>query len=153
MHFTRPRDLLVAGLVALALVYLLFQFAYDSIPRLPTFAGVTLLVLAVVEAVLAYVLRSRIRSGRVIQPVAVARAVALAKASSILGALMVGAWLAAFAYVVPRGAELTAAAEDLPSSIVGVLCGAALIAAAMWLEYCCRTPSDGDQDRPPGATG
>lgn len=156
MHFTRARDLVLAGLVAAVLVYLLVRTFYGSLPALPTFAGATLLVLAVVEAVLGFSLRTRIRdprSGRPLQPLTAARAVALAKASSILGAIMLGAWLGILGYVLPRRAELTAAADDLPSTIVGVICAALLIAAALWLEYCCRTPRDQDNQPPEHRSG
>lgn len=153
MHFTRPRELLVAWLIGLALGYLLFQVAYASMPSLPTLAGVTLLVLAVVEVVLAFVVRNRIRSGRVVTGLGIARAVALAKASSLLGALMLGGWLAGVAFLAPRSGELVAASDDLPSAIVGAVCAAVLIAAALWLEYCCRAPEPRDSDRDRRVTG
>jgi hypothetical protein len=159
MHFTRARDLVLAGLVSAAVVYLLVRVLYGQLPPLPTFAGVTLLVLAVVEGALGASLRSRIRNpgkGRPLQPLAAARAVALAKASSLLGAIMFGAWLGLLGYLLPRREELTAAADDLPSAVVGVICSSLLIGAALWLEWCCRTPRD--QDNPPpghrsGASG
>jgi hypothetical protein len=152
MHFTRARDLVLTGLVVAVVVHLLVRVAYGDLPPLPTFAGVTLLVLAIVEAVLGFSLRSRIREpgrGRPLQPLTAARAVALAKASSILGAIMLGAWLGLLGYVLPRRGEIAAAADDVPSAVVGVICSALLIAAALWLEWCCRTPRDQD-DRPPG---
>jgi len=150
MHFTRARDLVLTGLVTAALVYLLVRVFYGEMPALPTFAGVTLLVLAVIEGALGASLRSRIRNPRKeLQPLTAARAVALAKASSILGAIMFGAWLAILAYVLPRRAELAAAAGDFRSTVVGVICSAILIAAALWLEWCCRTPRDQD-NQPPG---
>ncbi|PXY31169.1 DUF3180 domain-containing protein [Prauserella muralis] len=153
MHFTRPRELLVAGIIGLGLVYLMFEVAYESVPRLPALAGVTLLVLAAVEVVLAYVIRDRIRSGRVVTGVGIARAVALAKASSLLGALMLGAWLAGVVYLAPRAEELTAASADLPAAIVGACCAAVLIAAALWLEHCCRAPEPRDRDDDRRVTG
>jgi hypothetical protein len=154
MRFTRARDLAAAGAVALVAVHLLVRVAYGSLPQLPTLAGVTLLVLAIVEAVLGTSIRDRIKrkfegrpdDGRPLQPLAVARAVALAKASSLLGAIMLGAWLGILAYVLPRRDEFDAAAHDTTSTIVGVICSALLIAGALWLEYCCRAPDD---QRPP----
>lgn len=150
MHFTRARDLVVAGLLATGIVFLIMQVAYGDLPPLPTFAGVTLLVLGVVEAALGASLRSRIRKpegGRPVQPLTAARAVALAKASSLLGAIMSGAWVGILGYLLPRREEVTAAAEDFPSAVVGLGCAAALIAAALYLEWCCQTPRD--QDNPP----
>ncbi|WP_410615679.1 DUF3180 domain-containing protein [Amycolatopsis sp. lyj-109] len=153
MHFTRPRDLLIAGLLGLGLGYLLFQTAYGSLPQLPLLAGVTFAVLAVIEVVLAFSIRSRIKNGRVVGAIGVARSVALAKASSLAGAFMAGAWLAALAYVLPRRDELVAAVLDTRAAAVGVVSAAALVAAALWLEHCCRTPQDHDRERTRGTTG
>ena len=74
MHFTRARDLLVAGLVGFGLTFPLFRFAFGELPSLPTLAGVTLLVLACVELALAFVIRSRIRSHQVVTGLWIARA-------------------------------------------------------------------------------
>lgn len=154
MHFTRARDLVLAGLVAAALVYLLVRVLYGQMPPLPTFAGVTLFVLAAVEAWLGAWLRARIRNPRrELQALTAARAVALAKASSVLGAIMFGAWLGVLGYVLPRRADLTAAADDFPSAVVGVICSAFLIAAALYLEWCCRTPRDQDNQPPERSSG
>jgi hypothetical protein len=149
MRFTRPRDLLAAGVVAGVLVHLLVRLAYGSLPPLPTFAGVTLLLLAVIEFVLGFSLRARIRRKQgttPVQPLTAARAVALAKASSLVGAIMVGAWAGVLGYLVPRRNDLVAAANDTPSAIIGVVCSAALVAAALWLEYCCKTPEGPEEE-------
>ncbi|WAL66111.1 DUF3180 domain-containing protein [Amycolatopsis cynarae] len=153
MHFTRPRELLVAGLIGLVPAYVAFKFFYGSLPTLPRFAGATLLVLAVIEAVLAFAIRGRIRTGRLLGAIAVARAVALAKASSLLGALMLGGWLGVLAALVPRAALVTAAAGDVRAAIIGGASAAALIAGALWLEHCCRTPDNSDRDPDQHRTG
>jgi hypothetical protein len=153
MHFTRPRELVIAGLVGVVLAYLAFKFAYSALPRMPRFAGVTLLVLAAVETVLAFSVRSRIRSGRLVGAIGVARAVALAKASSLLGALMLGAWLGALVALLPRVNEISAAASDVRSAVIGAISAAVLIAAALWLEHSCRTPETRDQDPDDHLTG
>jgi hypothetical protein len=153
MHFTRPRELVTAGLVGLVLAYLGFRFAYGSLPQLPTFAGATLLVLAVIEVVLAISIRTRIRSGQLIGAIAVARAVALAKASSLLGALMLGIWVGALVALMPRVNELSAAASDVRSAIIGAVSAAVLVAGALWLEHSCRTPDTSDHDRDNHPTG
>ena len=150
MHFTRARDLASAGLVAAVIGYLLVRSTYSQLPPLPALAGMPLLGLAAVEAVFGFSLRGRIRRpqvGRPLQPLTAARAVALAKASSLLGAIMLGVWLSVLGYLLPRRGELLAAANDLPSAIVGAACSLVLIGAALWLELCCRTPRDQD-DRP-----
>ncbi|ONI78851.1 hypothetical protein ALI144C_29225 [Actinosynnema sp. ALI-1.44] len=145
MKFTRPRDLVIAGLLAAVVLYVILQSAYGSMPPLPTLAGVTLVVIAAVDVVLAFSLRSRIRGTRRDKPVealTAARAVALAKASSVLGAIMLGAWVGVFVYVFPKRSDVVAAGNDTSSAVIGALCAAALIAAGLWLEHCCKTPDE-----------
>ena len=145
MTSTRARDLIAIAAVAAVAIYLALRAFYGDLPPLPIFAALMLGVLAIVELLLGFPLRARVRAGtRVVQPLTYARAVALAKASSILGALMFGAWLAAVVYLVPERGQLAAAADDLPAAIAGVVCAAGLTGAALWLEYCCRTPHDPD---------
>ncbi|MEV1117092.1 DUF3180 domain-containing protein [Actinosynnema sp. NPDC049800] len=150
MRFTKPRDLLAAGLVAGLLAHLLIRLAYDTLPPLPTFAGFTLLVIAVVNLWLAFSLRARILrkpGARPVEPLTAARAVAFAKASSLLGAIMLGAWAGVLAYVLPARGEFEAADHDVLSASVGAGCAALLIAAALWLERCCKTPDDPHLDQ------
>ncbi|PPK63553.1 DUF3180 domain-containing protein [Actinokineospora auranticolor] len=149
MRFTRARDLVPAGLVVAVAVYLAAQLLYDRLPPLPRLAGLTLLALAVVEALFGFALRSRIQreEGRSVQPLTAARAVALAKASSLLGSIMAGAWLGLLGYVLPQSGRVDAAEHDVTVAVVGVVCALALIGAALWLEHCCRTPDDPDERR------
>ena len=150
MRFTKSRDLLAAGLVAGLLAHLLIRLAYDTLPPLPTFAGFTLLVSAVVNLWLAFSRRARILrkpGARPVEPLTAARAVAFAKASSVLGAIMLGAWAGVLVYVVPVRDEFEAAGHDVVSGIVGAVCAALLIAAALWLERCCKTPEDPHLDQ------
>ena len=151
MRFTRPRDLITAAGITGVLIFLALQQFWGDLPPLPRLAGITLAALALIETALGFSLRSRIerRSERPVQPLTVARAVALAKASSLLGAIMLGAWLAALIYLMPQSWELARASQDLPSTVIGLVCAAALIGGALWLEYCCRTPHDEDEPREP----
>ncbi|WP_434451634.1 DUF3180 domain-containing protein [Lentzea sp. E54] len=146
MRFTRPRDLAAVAIIAALLAHLLLRLSYDTLPPLPLLAGSTLLVIAVVEVVFAFSLRARIqrRAGaRPVQPLTAARAVALAKASSVLGALMFGAWAGLLIFVIPVRDSFPAASNDLVAGVVGVISALALTAAALWLEHCCRTPTEG----------
>ncbi|WP_033443208.1 DUF3180 domain-containing protein [Saccharothrix sp. NRRL B-16314] len=150
MRFTKPRDLLAAGLVAGLLAHLLIRLAYDTLPPLPTFAGFTLLVIAVVNLWLAFSLRARIlrkRGARPVEPLTAARAVAFAKASSLLGAIMLGGWAGVLIYVLPARGQFQAADNDIVTGVVGIVCAALLIAAALWLERCCKTPDDPHLDQ------
>jgi hypothetical protein len=147
MRFTRARDLVVTGVVVAVLVNLLLIARYDSLPPLPVLAGGSLLVLGVVELIFAQSLRARLadrQNTRPVPPLLAARAVALAKASSMLGAIMLGAWLGVLVYVLPRRDEMVSAGGDTNSSVVGLVSAAALVAAALWLENSCRTPEDRD---------
>jgi uncharacterized protein DUF3180 len=145
MTFTKTRDLVAIAVITGIVIYLALRAFYGDLPPLPIFAALMLGLLAIVELLLGFPLRARVRSGsRVVQPLTYARAVALAKASSILGALMFGAWLAAVVYLLPERGRLAAAADDVPAALAGVVCSAALAGAALWLEYCCRTPQDPD---------
>ncbi|HET6503039.1 MAG TPA: DUF3180 domain-containing protein [Amycolatopsis sp.] len=153
MHFTRPRELVVAGLIGLVLAYSAFKFAYGSLPRLPTLSGISLFGLAVIEIALAISIRARIRDGRLAGSIGVARAVVLAKASSLLGALMLGGWLGVLAALVPSLGEVTAVAGDVRSAAVGAGCAVLLLGVALWLEHCCRAPDRDDRDRDDHTTG
>ncbi|MGH3835462.1 MAG: DUF3180 domain-containing protein [Pseudonocardiaceae bacterium] len=145
---TRARDLIGAAAVAAVLVNLLLQLSYGDLPALPTFAGTTLLAFAVAEAALGTTLRARIRQRPRIRPVqalTAAKAVVLAKASSLAGAITGGAWLGVLGYVLPLRSQLLSAASDTVTASIGAVCAGALVAAGLWLEYCCRTP-DGPED-------
>ena len=143
MTFTHPRDLLTAAAGAALLFHLLLQVGYGSLPPLPILGGTTLLAFAVVEAVLGFTVRARIRRRPGTRPMPVltaAKAVLLAKASSLAGSLVAGAWLGVLGYVLPRRSDLTAAATDTIAAVIGAVCATALVAAGLWLERCCRTP-------------
>ncbi|ANZ36772.1 hypothetical protein BBK82_12540 [Lentzea guizhouensis] len=145
MRFTRPRDLATVAVIAALLAHLFLRLGYDTLPPLPRAAGSTLLALAAAEVWFAFSLRARIerrQGARPVQPLTAARAVALAKASSVLGALMFGAWTGLLIYVIPVRDSFPAAGNDLFAAVVGMVSAAALTAAALWLEHCCKTPTE-----------
>jgi Protein of unknown function (DUF3180) len=147
--FTRARDLVTAGAVAAVLVNLLLQLSYGEMPTLPQPAGTTLFAFAVAEVVLGATLRARIsqRPGtRPVQALTAAKAVVLAKASSLAGAITGGGWLGVLGYVLPLRSQLQSAASDTVTASIGAICAGTLVAAALWLEYCCRTPSGPDPE-------
>ena len=97
MRPTRLRGLLAWALVGLVLGGVVVASAYGDLPPLPRYAPVTLVLLAVVEVLMARVVRDRVqglarRGARAVHPVQVARAAALAKASSPCGALLLGVY-------------------------------------------------------------
>ncbi len=105
MTATKPRDLLAILLVVGIVANLLVRLTYGTLPGFPLFAGATFGVLAVAETIAAFAFRSRIRhdpGSRPVQPLVAARAVLVAKASSVAGAVLGGCWLGLLSYVAPR---------------------------------------------------
>ncbi|MGI9002492.1 MAG: DUF3180 domain-containing protein [Pseudonocardia sp.] len=151
---TRPRDLLAVALVTAVLANLAVRLGYNALPVLPTLAGAPLGVLGLAEALTGNALRARIRrrpGTRPVQPLVAARAVLVAKASALAGAIMSGVWAGLLAHVLPRRADVLAAASDALAAGVGLAGGLGLVAGALWLEHCCRSPDDKDPvsgDRP-----
>jgi Protein of unknown function (DUF3180) len=138
--------LVVAALAAAAVGWLLLSSFYSEMPRLPWLPIIVLAALAVAEAFLAQNTAARIQrkpGAPRVDPLAVARYVVLAKASSLAGALFAGfsagllSWLALEPTKAARG--------DIPAAIGGVVAALALTAAALWLERACRVPKEPDQ--------
>ncbi|MGW0173359.1 DUF3180 domain-containing protein [Rhodococcus sp. NPDC003322] len=148
MKPTRVRDLLGLALFAALATWLLVRTFYGSLPPISIFAGASLYPVALIEVVLAFVIRSRVEDHRIgtdrhqLHPITAARAVALAKASALVGAASAGVWLGLLLFLLPERAEVDAAAQDTTGTLVGLVGGVALAAAAMWLEHCCKTPDE-----------
>ena len=108
---------------------------------IPMINLIVLYVLAALEVVIAFVVRSRVESrdvGRArgqLHPLTAARVLALAKASAILGAIAVGVWAGLLAFLLGQQ-DVAAADHDRPGAIVGLIGGVLLVCAAMWLQYC-----------------
>jgi hypothetical protein len=112
---TRPRDLLAAALVTAVVVAILVQVAYGSLPPFPLLGGATLGVLGIAEAIAGSALRARIRhrpGTRPVQPLVAARAVLVAKASALAGAIMVGGWVGLLVNVLPNSTRVAAEGSD-----------------------------------------
>jgi hypothetical protein len=145
---TRGRDLAAAAAAAMVVGYLVIHVVYRYFPPITWWTGLSLLAVAAGEAWWGAVVRGRIRDGRIgvgagrLNPLAVARAVAVAKASAWVAAVMVGWWLAVLAYLLPRRSVLRVAAADTPGVLVALLSAAALVVAALWLENCCKSPGE-----------
>jgi hypothetical protein len=146
---TRPRTLLLIGVIGLGVTWALLTVVYASLPPLTWTLVPALLIGAALEAWTGRDLRARIqgRAGaREVPLLFVARMVALAKASSQAAALLAGVSAGFVIYLsgmtdapTPR-ADLVDASLSFGASIV-------LVAAALFLEYCCRVPNDPRADR------
>ena len=140
---TRVRDLIAYAAAVTLITWLAMRQWYGDLPRLRWFVPLSLVLLAVAEVLAANQLRDRIRrrpGALPVQPLVAARMLALAKASAVVGAVMVGIWTGLLVYVVPRLGQLAAAGSDTVTAAFGVVAAVALTAAALWLEYSCRTP-------------
>ncbi|MER7014934.1 DUF3180 domain-containing protein [Saccharopolyspora sp. NPDC000359] len=148
LSFTKPRQLVIGGAVAAVVVFLLTRLAYGDLPQLPLLAGATLLLIALVDLVLALVMRPRIQrkpGTERVDGLTAARAVALAKASSLAGAIMAGVWIGLGAYLLPMVRTVQAAQSDITAAVVGLVSAGALVAAGLWLETCLRNPDEPDE--------
>jgi hypothetical protein len=166
------RDLAVLAIGLAVAAWLLVRAGYGHMPPLHWWLAVPVGVLAVAEALGARTLRARLAalrearkaraSGarkpqqqpvadvRPVEPLLVARLVVLAQASAYVGAAFGGIWAGVLAYVGPAVGRLQSAGNDSLASGLGVLCSAALVAAALWLESVCKVPP-GEDDTIPGA--
>ena len=145
MRPTSLSALVVAGLAAAAMGWLLLSAFYAQLrlPWLPIFVFTTL---AIAEALLAQNTRARIQrkpGAPRVDPLAVARFAALAKASSLAGALFAGFSAGLLSWLALEPTK--AARDDVPAAIGGVVAGLALVGAALWLEHSCRVPEQPDQ--------
>ncbi|MCV7154206.1 DUF3180 domain-containing protein [Mycolicibacterium pyrenivorans] len=155
---TRLRDLLAAVVATAVVGYLLVRVVYRWFPPITPWTGVSLLGLAIAVAGWGFLVRARIRDGEIgvgqgrLHPLAVARSVVIAKASAWVGSVVLGWWLAVLAYVLPRRSTLRVAAEDTSGAVVAGLCALALVVAALWLQHCCRSPDEPQEnaDAAPG---
>jgi len=145
---TRRRDLTAAVIVAAVAGYLLVVVLYRWFPPITMWTGVSLLVVAVAEALWARYVRVKIGEGEIgdgpgwLHPLAVARSVMVAKASAWVGALVLGWWAGVLVYLLPRRSWLRAAAEDTTGAVVAAVSALALVVAALWLQHCCKSPQN-----------
>jgi len=153
---TRKRDL-TGAIVGVAIVaWLLMHVLYHYFPPITAWTGLSLLAVAAVEAAWAVSVRAKIRDGQIgvgggrLHPLTVARSVVIAKASAWVGALMAGWWIGVLVYLLPRRTELRVAGADTPGSVIAALSALALVAAAIWLQQCCKSPGEPTDD--PDAT-
>jgi hypothetical protein len=157
----RRRDLAVLALGLAVAAWLLVRTYYGHLPPLDWWLPAPLGVLAVAEALGARTLAARLtalrdaRAGKrpsaatpstapvhPVEPMLVARLAVLAQASAYVGAVLLGVWLGVLAHVGPAVGRLQAAGGDTLTAVIGVVCSAALIGAALWLESVCRVPPE-----------
>jgi Protein of unknown function (DUF3180) len=145
---TRKRDLTAAVVGAAVLGYLLVMAVYRWFPPITVWTGVSLLLVAVAEALWARNVRAKIGEGKIgdapgwLHPLAVARTLVVAKASAWVGALVLGWWIGILVYFLPRMSWQRAIAQDTTGAVVAAVSALALVIAALWLQHCCKSPHD-----------
>jgi hypothetical protein len=144
---TRWTNLLGTTVLTGVLGWVLADRAYGDLVSLPTYAPVTAVLIAFFELGLARVISQKVRgrsSGRPMHPLQVARAVVLAKASSVAGALLLGLYAGFFTWTFSERDRLAAAGHD--AVVSGISAGASLllVVGALLLERACRTPPSPD---------
>lgn len=167
LRFTQPRDLLGVAGIGLVVVYVLVRIAYGALPVFPRWAGVSAAVLGIGEAVAGLNIRARLQVGRrpergaarpsgvwgevgPLPPLTGARALMVAKASSLAGAGLAGLWAGLLLYTAPNAGSVSAAGADSITAVIGVVCALVLTGGALWLEKCCVRPDDSGDDRDEG---
>ncbi len=148
---TRITHLAGMAVLALAVSYLCALVLYRYLPPLPRSSFATFLILAAAEAAYASSITAR-RAGRPrtkpIMPIVVARAAALAKASSVMAAIGCGVWGALLAFTAIHRDDYSSAGRDTVTSATALASSVLLVAAALYLEKSCRV-----KEPPTGATG
>jgi len=147
MHMTRPGTIAGIFVICAIAAWLAVRATFTSLPLLPITPVPLLAALAIAEAAVGRYVRNRL-SGRgaatkPLAPIAVARMVALAKASSAVGAALAGLAGGYFVYML-GSLDKTIPARDARISGAYLAAAVALIAAALYLERCCRAPKPPD---------
>jgi hypothetical protein len=146
---TNPATLVVAGLGAAAVGWIMIARDYNDFPSLtwlPTFITLGLAILELIAARATKARIDRLPGAMPVDPLVAVRYVILAKASSIVGAVFAGFFGAVALWLLAERGRLAAASGDLPPAI-GAFGGAVvLLIAALLLERSCRVPPRPDDE-------
>jgi len=155
MQPTKTWFLLTIVAASALLTWLVVRATFANLPPLPWTAVPALALLAIGETMTGRNLRARLRGqpgAKPLQPLAVPRLAAFARASSTAAAVFGGLAFGIACYAVgslnkpvPRHDALTAA--------ITLLAAIALVAAALYLERSCLAPEPPSDDDLPSANG
>ncbi|MET9958896.1 DUF3180 domain-containing protein [Streptomyces sp. NPDC006326] len=125
--------------------------AYGTLPGVPLAAPIVLGAIAVVLLATALSLRSRLKAQRErrpdakgVEPLMAARAVVFGQASALVAALVAGMYGGVGVFLWAGGLEVPARRDQAWYAGFSVLAGAAVIAAALFLEHVLKLPEDDD---------
>lgn len=147
---TRWSDLAVPLVVVGVTVYVLLRFSYDSLPPIQYLTAAPIAALGIAELVAARRVRAAVRhdpNARPMAAIVIARCVALGKASSLVGAGVVGAAAALLGRVLPDAGTVTAAAHDAAAGSVVLAAAVLLTVAGLLLERAGIDPNGGREQR------
>jgi hypothetical protein len=147
MRRTGPLDLIIPFAIIGVAAYVLLRTSYSELPVLGYFVPVPLAALAIVELVVARRVRAAVRHVAYAKPmtaIAIARCVALGKASSVVGAAVAGVAAALLVRVLPEAGTVRAAASDARVSALLLASAVLVVIAGVVLE---RAGLDPNRDR------
>lgn len=148
MQPTKSWSLVVVAVSCAVLAWLAATIGFANFPPLPWTAVPALLLLAFGELLFARNLRTRLRGGtgvKAVDPLAVPRVAALAKASSVAAAAF-GGLAAGFGIYTLASLGKPVPRHDALVSAVTAVAAIALVAAALYLERVCRSPEPPDDE-------
>lgn len=129
-----------------------------SLPSVPVAAPIVLALIAVVLTATALSLRSRLRAQRErrpgakgVDPLVAARALVFGQASALVAALVSGMYGGVGVFLLMEQLDVPARKDQAIYAGASVLAGAAVVAAAFFLERVCKLPEDDDTGNGPGA--
>src|SRR5262249_39978210 len=143
MQPTKPWSLLAIAAVSGVIGWIVVKFTFASLAPLPWTAVPALLLLAIGEFLCGRNLGPRLHGqpgARPIQPMAVPRVVALAKASSAAGAAIGGLALGFLIYTIPSLAK-PVPGHDALGSAGALLAALGPVVAGPYLGRACRAPA------------
>ena len=127
----------------------------DTLPAVPAAAPVAVAVILLATAIS---LRSRLKAVRERQPGAkrvdpllAARAVVLGQASALVSSVVTGIYAGAGIYLLGE-LDVPARKDQAVTAGLSVLAGAAVIAAALWVQHVCKLPENHDDPGGPAAS-
>lgn len=145
---TRIRWLVVLFAVVAVATAAVLKSVYSNLPPLPWSAVPTLLLIAVGELYLGLNFRARIQrkpGTRPVEPLVVARVVALAKATAYAGSGFAGLF-AGFALFAAGLLDKAAPQQDAMVAAGTLVAALILVGTALFCEYACRVPPGDDEN-------
>jgi hypothetical protein len=134
---TSVLDLAVPFALLAVISYLLLKLAYGSLPEFQWYPAIPIAGLAAAELVIARRIRLAVRHVRGARPMtafAIARAVALGKASALVGSGVAGAVVGLLLTVLPDSGRTSAAGHDLRVGVVLLLAAFFVTASGLQVE-------------------